>query len=263
VAVTWLGYFATTGFEAIDYVLCNRWLVPESEEEQWVEKPWRLDDTHWCYTAPSVDVPVAPTPALSGGMFTFGSYNNFDKINEPTIALWSRVLKEVPNSRLMLRSSMKNPAVADRMIKGFNAEGIDGDRLVVDTETKAYDEHLKSYGMLDIALDPFPYNGGTTTTEALYMGVPVLTLHGDRFVAHLAETNLQSAGLTDWIAKDQDEFVAKAKAFASDLQALDGVRQGMRARVLASRLFDAPAFARELENAFHGMFSKWAETRRK
>ena len=263
VAVTWLGYFATTGFATIDYVLCNRWLVPESEENQWVEKPWRLDDTHWCYTRPAVDVPVAPTPALEGGMFTFGSYNNFDKINEPTIALWSRVLDEVPNSRLLLRSSMKNPAVAERMTKGFNDRGIDGDRLVVDTTTKPYDEHMQSYGMLDIALDPFPYNGGTTTTEALYMGVPVLTLHGDRFVAHLAETNLQSAGLVDWIAKDQDEFVAKAKAFAADLPALNQLRQGMRARVLASRLFDAPAFARELENAFQGMFRKWVEARGK
>ena len=246
VAVTWLGYFATTGFATIDYVLCNRWLVPEDEENQWVEKPWRLDDTHWCYTLPSVDVPVTPTPALEGGMFTFGSYNNFDKLNEPTIALWSRVLDEVPNSRLLLRSSMKNPAVAERMTKGFNDRGIDGDRLVVDTSTMPYEEHMQSYGKLDIALDPFPYNGGTTTTEALYMGVPVLTLHGDRFVAHLAETNLQSAGLTDWVAKDQDEFVAKAKAFASDLPALNALRQGMRARVLASRLFDAPAFAREL-----------------
>lgn len=263
VAVTWLGYFATTGFATIDYVLCNRWLVPENEEDQWVEKPWRLDDTHWCYTAPSVDVPVVPTPALEGGMFTFGSYNNFDKINEPTIALWSRVLDAVPNSRLLLRSSMKNPAVAERMTKGFNDRGIDGDRLVVDTTTMPYEEHMKSYGKLDIALDPFPYNGGTTTTEALYMGVPVLTLHGDRFVAHLAETNLQSAGLTDWIAKDQDDFVAKAKAFASDLPALDALRQGMRARVLGSRLFDAPAFARELETAFQAMYRKWTETRGK
>jgi protein O-GlcNAc transferase len=263
VAVTWLGYFATTGYEAIDYVLCNRWLLPESEENQWVEKPWRLEDTHWCYTEPSVDVAVVPTPALAGGMITFGSYNNFDKVNEPTIALWSRVINEVPNSRLLLRSSMKNPAVAERMTKGFNAHGIDGDRLVVDTTTVQYEEHMKTYGLLDIALDPFPYNGGTTTTEALYMGVPVLTLHGDRFVAHLAETNLQSAGLVDWIAKDEDEFVAKAKAFASDLVALDAIRQAMRPRVLASRLFNAPAFARELETAFQAMYRKWTETRRK
>lgn len=263
VAVTWLGYFATTGYEAIDYVLCNQWLLPESEENQWVEKPWRLDDTHWCYTVPSADLPVAPTPALGGGGFTFGSYNNFDKINEPTIALWSRVLNAVPNSRLLLRSSVKNPAVAERMTKGFNAQGIDGDRLVVDTTAMPYDEHMKSYGLLDIALDPFPYNGGTTTTEALYMGVPVLTLHGDRFVAHLAETNLQSAGLVDWVAADPDEFVAKARAFAADLPGLDRLRQGMRARVLGSPLFDAPAFARELETAFQGMYRKWTETLRR
>ena len=263
VAVTWLGYFATTGFAEIDYVLCNRWLVPEDEEDQWVEKPWRLGDTHWCYTAPTADVPVVPTPALESGTITFGSYNNFDKINEPTIALWSRVIDAVPNSRLLLRSSLKNPAVKERMTKAFNARGLDGDRLVVDSTPMPYEEHMKSYGLLDIALDPFPYNGGTTTTEALYMGVPVLSLHGDRFVAHLAETNLQSAGLVDWIAKDQDEFVAKAKAFAADLPALDQLRQGMRERVLASRLFNAPAFARELETAFQGMYRKWAEAQRK
>jgi predicted O-linked N-acetylglucosamine transferase (SPINDLY family) len=173
------------------------------------------------------------------------------------------VLHAVPNSRLVLRSSIKNQAVTDRMIKGFNAQGIDGDRLVVDTDTKPYEEHMQSYGMLDIALDPFPYNGGTTTTEALYMGVPVLTLHGDRFVAHLAETNLQSAGLADWVASDQDDFVARAKAFAADLPALDQLRQGMRARVLGSRLFNAPAFARELETAFQAMYRKWTETPRK
>lgn len=261
VAVTWLGYFATTGFSAIDYVLCNRWLVPDNEENQWVETPWRLDDTHWCYTPPTVDVPVVPTPALESGIVTFGSYNNFDKINEPTIALWSRVLQAVPNSRLLLRSSLKNPAVTERMTKGFNAQGIDGDRLVVDTATKPYDEHMQSYGLLDIALDPFPYNGGTTTTEALYMGVPVLTLRGDRFVAHLAETNLQSAGLQDWVALTEDEFVEKARAYASDLKALDALRQGLRPKLLASPLFDAPRFASELEKAFRGMFRKWVESR--
>lgn len=261
VAVTWLGYFATTGFATIDYVLCNHWLVPEDEENQWVETPWRLDDTHWCYTLPTVEVPVVPTPALESGVVTFGSYNNFDKINEPTIALWSRVLDAVPNSRLLLRSSLKNPAVMERMRKGFNARGIDGDRLIVDSSPKPYEEHMQSYGLLDIALDPFPYNGGTTTTEALFMGVPVLTLRGDRFVAHLAETNLQSAGLQDWVAMDQDDFVAKAKVFASDLQALDRLRQGMRARLLASPLFDAPRFADELEKAFRAMFRKWANDR--
>ncbi len=257
VAVTWLGYFATTGFDAIDYVLCNQWLMPENEEDQWVEKPWRLPDTHWSYTVPSVDVPVVPTPALAGGPFTFGSYNNFDKINEPTIALWSRVIKEVPGSRLLLRSSIGNAAVADRMIEGFKSQGLTDEQLVVERAVKNYEEHLASYGLLDIALDPFPYNGGTTTTEALFMGVPVLTRHGDRFVAHLGETNIQSAGMPEWVAYGDDEFVAKAKAFASDVAALDKIRQGLRPRVLNSRLFNPKDFARDIEEAFRGMWQKW------
>lgn len=262
VAVTWLGYFATTGYDAIDYVLCNRWLVPESEEDQWVEKPWRLDDTHWCYTRPKADVAVVDTPAISEGRFTFGSYNNFEKINDATMQVWAACVHAVPGSRILLRSSLESAEHNKRLRDGFAALGLAEDQIVVESAGKAYEEHLKSYGLLDIALDPFPYNGGTTTTEALYMGVPVLTLRGDRFVAHLAETNLQSAGLGDWVATDRDDFVAIAKRWAEDLPALNALRLGLRQRVLASRLFDAPRFARDLEDAFEGMWHKWCDAQK-
>lgn len=262
VAVTWLGYFATTGFDAIDYVLCNRWLVPESEEDQWVEKPWRLEDTHWCYTVPKGNIPVVDTPALAGGPFTFGSYNNFEKINDATMETWAACIKAVPNSRLVLRSSLTSPDQDKRLKAGFAALGLAEEQVVIESSGKSYDDHLKSYGVLDIALDPFPYNGGTTTTEALYMGVPVLTLRGDRFVAHLAETNLQSAGLPDWVARDREEFVAIARRWAGDLPALNALRLGLRDRVLSSRLFDAKSFARDLEGAFEGMWRKWCDAQK-
>lgn len=262
VAVTWLGYFATTGYDAIDYVLCNRWLVPENEEDQWVEKPWRLEDTHWCYTEPKGNIPVVDTPALAGTPFTFGSYNNFEKINDATMETWARCVKAVPNSRLLLRSSLQSGFQEARLKEGFAALGLTEEQVIIESAGKNYEEHLQSYGMLDIALDPFPYNGGTTTTESLYMGVPVLTLRGDRFVAHLAETNLQSAGLADWIAMDRDDFVAIAQRWAGDLPALNALRLGLRERVLASRLFDAKRFARDLEDAFQGMWHKWRDAQK-
>lgn len=260
VSVTWLGYFATTGYDTIDYVLCNRWLVPENEEDQWVERPWRLPDTHWCYTMPKADIPVVPTPALGGAPFTFGSYNNFEKINDASIALWSRCMHAVPGSKLLLRSSLQNTAQEERLKAGFAAHGLDADRVTIESAGKQYEAHLASYGLLDIALDPFPYNGGTTTTESLLMGVPVLTLRGDRFVAHLAETNLQSAGLSDWVASSPDDFVAIAKRWAEHPEDLNALRLGLRQRVMASRLFDAKRFADDLEDAFIGMWSKWRDS---
>jgi len=258
IAVTWLGYFATTGLPAIDYVLCNRWLLPETELSHFVEKPWYLPDTHWCFSRPAQDVAVAPLPAGEIGTITFGSFNNFHKLSPAAIALWARLIREVPNSRLHLRYSVEQPAV-DRLRAALIDAGAPDDRIDVSGKSLGYSEHLATYGGIDIALDPFPYNGGTTTAEALYMGVPVLTLRGDRFSSHMAESTIRAAGLDEWVALTPDEYVAKAAAFAADRQALATLRANLRDRVLASKLFDAKRFARDLEDAFRGMWRVWCE----
>jgi len=258
VAFTWLGYFATTGLPAIDYVLCNRWLLPETELSHFVEKPWYLPDTHWCFSRPAQDVAVAPLPAGENGTITFGSFNNFHKLSPAAIALWARLIREVPNSRLHLRYSVEQPAV-DRLRAALIDAGAPEDRIDVSGKSLGYSEHLATYGGIDIALDPFPYNGGTTTAEALYMGVPVLTLRGDRFSSHMAESTIRAAGLDEWVALTPDEYVAKAAAFAADRQALATLRANLRDRVLASKLFDAKRFARDLEDAFRGMWRVWCE----
>lgn len=261
VQVTWLGYFATTGIAAIDYVLANRWVVPFGEETQWVEKVWRMPDTYLCFTPPAIDVEVAPPPALAEGRITFGSFNNLNKLSDTTIEVWSRVLLAVPDSRLLLRSAaLADPATAADMRGRFAAQGVDADRVLVEGSLD-YAAHLKSYGRVDIALDPFPYAGGTTSIEALWMGVPVLTLAGDRYVSHMGENILHNAGLPQWIAADPGDYVAKAAAFAADLVGLTSLRSGMRARMLASPLLDAPRFARDLENAFRGMWRIWCDER--
>jgi protein O-GlcNAc transferase len=258
VAFTWLGYFASTGVAAIDYVLCNRWLLPESELSHFVEEPWYLPDTHWCFSRPAQDVEVAPLPAGDTGTITFGSFNNFHKLSPATIALWARVIRDVPNSRLHLRYNVEQPVV-DRLTAALLAAGAPADRIEVVGKNLPYAEHLATYGGLDIALDPFPYNGGTTTAEALYMGVPVLTLRGDRFSAHMAESTVRAAGLDDWVALTADEYVAKAAAFALDRAGLAALRAGLRDRVLASKLFDAKLFARDLEDAFRGMWRTYCD----
>lgn len=263
VAVTWLAYFATTGISAIDYVLCNRWVLPESEEVQWVEKPWRMPDTYLCFVEPDGAGDVGALPALAAGHVTFGSFNNFSKLSDATLASWARVLEEVRGSRLILRSSGSyQEGVVEALSQRLTAAGVDLGRVRIDGFVSDYAAHLARYREIDIALDPFPYNGGTTTVEALYMGVPVLVRAGDRYVAHMGESILHNVGLPEWIAPDVESYTALATRMAKDLPALAELRADLRARMLASPLFDAPRFARNFEDAIRGMWQVWCEGRR-
>jgi predicted O-linked N-acetylglucosamine transferase (SPINDLY family) len=264
VAFTWLGYFATTGLATIDYVLANRWVIPPSEEGQWTETPWRLPDTYLCYAAPRDPSPPTALPALRNGHVTFGCFNNFNKLTGETLAAWSALLAAVPRSRLILRSSgHTNDEIAATLRQSLDDAGIDSARVRVDGRIADYATHLASYGEIDIALDPFPYNGGTTTVEALYMGVPVLVRAGDRYVAHMGESILQNAGLPEWIASDESDYAVRGARLAVDLDGLAALRANLRERMLVSPLFDAPRFARHLEAALRGMWGTWCAAQRR
>jgi predicted O-linked N-acetylglucosamine transferase (SPINDLY family) len=264
VAATWIGYFATTGLGAIDYVLANRWVVPGKEENQWIEKVWRLPDTYLCFTTP-VDAPApGPLPALAAGHVTFGSFNNFNKLNAATLAAWASLMRQLPESRLVLRSSGADiPSQRESLEQRITAVGLDRSRIRIDPRIADYAAHLGSYDELDIALDPFPYNGGTTTVEALYMGVPVLVRAGDRYVAHMGESILHHAGLAEWIAADEEAYSALGARLAADIDGLAALRAGLRERMRASPLFDAPRFARNLEDAIRGMWRRWCAAERR
>ena len=257
VAVTYLGYFASTGLDAIDYVLANRWLIPEEERRQWVEVPWHLPHSHLCFVEPQAPTPVVAAPRHARGQFTFGSFNNISKYSEGTLAIWAKILAAVPESRLLMRDTATSDGQRSQITDSLVGHGIAPERVVFEPRLEVYEEHLAGYGRLDLALDPFPYNGGTTTVEALYMGVPVLTLHGDRYVAHMSESILRSAGLDEWVAADRDDYVAKAVAAAEVPQHLDATRTRLRDQLRESTLFDARVFARELEAAFRGMWRAW------
>jgi predicted O-linked N-acetylglucosamine transferase (SPINDLY family) len=258
VQVTYLGYSGTTGLSTMDYILGNRWLMPEGEPNWHTETPFRLPDTQLCFTPPALDVVVEPPPALRNGYVTFGNYNNLAKMNDASIACWARILQTVPSSRLVLKAKQLDGSdVHARVLERFATFGIAAERLSLLGHSASFAEHMQSYGLMDIALDPFPYNGTTTTMDCLWMGVPVLTLTGDRYIDRVGTSILQILDLQEWVASSQDDYVARAARLAADVQALATLRAGLRERFVASPLCDAPRFAANLERAFRDMWQAW------
>ncbi|MEI6002940.1 tetratricopeptide repeat protein [Paraburkholderia bengalensis] len=255
IQATWLGYFATTGIAAIDYVIADRHVLPADEAAHFVETPWRLPHAYLCFTPPDEAIEAGPLPALERGAITFGCFNHLVKLNDAVIALWSRVLHAVPNARLLLKTKqLDDPSVRTATLERFGAHGVAREQLMLEGQSPRA-ELLASYNRIDIALDPFPYTGGTTSVEALWMGVPVLTRRGDRFLSHVGESILNTVGLSEWIARDDEDYVAKAVYFSASMAQLAGLRATLRDRLAASPLCDAPLFARHLEDAFQNMWA--------
>lgn len=263
VQAMWLGYFATTGVAEMDYILGDKWTLPDGEEYHFVEKGWRLSGAHWCMTPPKEDIKVEELPALRNQSITFGTLNNLAKMNDRVVACWARILNEIPNSRLYLnRSNLRDDALRKSIIERYAAHGIAENRLILEA-TAGRVAALNSYNRIDIALDPFPYPGGTTSYEALWMGVPILTMRGSNYISHLGESIMHNAGLPDWIAANEEEYIAKAVSFSTNLVNLARLRNSLRARVLASPLFDTPLFARNFEAALWGMWKTWCDKQQK
>lgn len=258
VQASWLGYFATTGLAEMDYIIGDPQVTPPAEFHHFTETVWPLPQTYLCFTPPdvAVDVSALPSLALAGGGVTFGCCNNLTKLNDAVLAVWAGVLRAVPGSLLMLKAKqLSDGSVRSAIRARFAAHGIGEDRLLVEPPSSRA-EYLRAYHRIDIALDPFPYPGGTTSCEALWMGVPVLTRRGSRFLSHAGETIARNAGLPDWIAADDDDYVARAAGFAADLGRLAALRARLRAQLLASPLCDAPRFARHFEDAMWGMWNR-------
>ncbi|WP_158289994.1 tetratricopeptide repeat protein [Ramlibacter sp. WS9] len=259
--VAWLGYWGSTGVSEIDHILVDPVSVPASDAQYYSEQLWYLPDTRLCMSLPTSGAAdeVKDLPALRKGYITFGSYQILNKINDRTLALWSKVLAQLPTSRLRLQSLplAYGEAVAN-MKERLTAVGIDIAR--VDLHGGAPREaYLASYDEVDMILDTYPFPGGTTTAEALWMGVPTVTLTGHSLLARQGESLLRCVGLADWVASSEEEYVEIAAQHASDLKSLGEVRAGLRQRAINSPLFDSAKFARNLEDAFVGMAREHAE----
>ena len=260
VQATWIGYFGTTGVKAIDYIIVDRFLCPEGDEAYYSEAVVRLPDSYLCF-APQASPEIGPLPALSRDYVTFGSFNKVAKLTPDVVSLWARILHAVPGARLCLKDSAIDDVAVQRRCRDLFAErGISEDRLTLLGRTP-YTEHLTAYRDVDLALDPFPFNGGTTTVESLWMGVPVVTLAGDHFVSRMGVSHLSTVGLSELIAISEDDYFERAVTLANDLPRLIQYRSELRQRVTRSSLCDGPRFTRGVEAAYRDMWYRWCRSR--
>ncbi len=257
VQATYLGYPGTTGLRAIDYRISDARADPPEADRLSAEQLVRLPDCFHCYRAPSDSPEVGPLPADAAGYITFGCFNNFTKLSPAFLNAAARVLLAVPDSRLWLKSrALGVQYVADRVREDFARAGVDPARIELTDWKRSLGDHLLAYGRVDIALDSFPYHGTTTTCEALWMGVPVVSVEGDRHAARVGSSLLHAVGLEELLAVDVEGYIATAAALAGDRARLKALRAGLRDRMRLSPLTDAPRFTRNLERAYLDMWEE-------
>jgi protein O-GlcNAc transferase len=259
VQVAYLGYAASTGLAAIDYRLGDPHLDPPGTETVAdVEHVVRMPETYWCYRPHPGATDVTDPPCLKNGYPTFGSFNAAAKINPQVVSVWSQLLRMVPNARLLVMlSGIDESDPHWRQL--FAHHGIKGDRLRF-VGYRPYLDYLRSFSEVDVALDPFPYNGGTTTLDGLWMGVPTVTLAGRSGVSRAGASILNNAGLPDLVATTAEEYVAIAANLAEDLTRLRDLRLTLRARLRQSPLMNEARFVHQLEETYRGMWRRWCVT---
>lgn len=256
IQVTWLGFNATTGLRQIDWKLVDPWIMPTPGAEWFAEGLWLLDRPVHCWRPP-VDAPEPGHDVTTRPDVVFGSFNALHKLSSETLVLWARVLSAVPGSRLRLKSLGGHDHIArQRLLASLGDMGISPDRIEVQGWIDSTQSHLAAYHGIDIGLDPFPYHGTTTTCEALWMGVPVVSLAGSRVLSRISISLLDPVGLGDLVAADRDAYVEIARNLAFDASRRRRLRRMLRSRMAVSALRDEEGFARAIETAFAGMMRK-------
>jgi predicted O-linked N-acetylglucosamine transferase (SPINDLY family) len=258
VQVCWLAYPGSTGLNQIDYRFTDPYLDPPGTDESvYSEKTVRLPDSFWCYDSiEGRDIPINPLPATENGFVTFGSLNNFCKVNDALLDLWAQVMRLVPGSRLLLLApeSSARKWVTDRVSQA----GIDPQRIVF-VPRQSRQKYLEEYHKIDICLDSYPVTGHTTSLDCFWMGVPVVTLVGDTPFPRAGWCQLSNLGLKELAATNPDQFVQIAMDLAHDLPRLQSLRSTLRPRMERSPLMDALRFARNVEAAYRKMWHAWCE----
>ena len=256
VQVSYLAYCSTTGVRSIDYRFTDEHLDPTGEEDRfYVEESIRLP-SYWCYPAPAEAPAITALPALSNRFITFGSLNDFAKTSPELLSAWAQLLNRTANSRLILhcKQGSHRQEVLDRLAR----DGVSAERVEF-AGRMPLSEYLATYGRIDIGLDPFSWSGGITTCDALWMGVPVVSLAGNRAVARGGLSILSNVGLEDLVARSMDDYVRIAAELAADPNRLTKLRESLRKRMQSSPLMNPAAFARSVEDAYRRMWRKWCE----
>ncbi|MDA1090171.1 MAG: tetratricopeptide repeat protein [Proteobacteria bacterium] len=258
VQVSWgIGYPGTTGLGAIDYLLTDVHHAPLGAEDFYSEKILRLPDGKFCYEPPSFAPDVGPLPLQHNDFVTFASFSNPAKINAKVLEIWTKILTAVPGSRLVIKyKGVDLSPNRERFVAALKAAGLDEDRLNLEGAA-THADMMARYNDIDIGLDTFPYNGGLTTCEALWMGVPVITLVGDTFAGRHSLSHLSTVGLSELVATDEDRYRNLAVDLAGDPKRLAGLRAGLRKHMAASPLCDGPAFAGNFAATLRGAWQTW------
>lgn len=264
IQVTYLGYPNTTGLSSLDYRLTDTWADPQGQEAFYTERLVRLPQGFLCYAPPDYAPEVAASPARANGAITFGSFNALQKTTPEVIAVWARLLHALPGARLILKNRSWASGEQDRSSQEhyhglFEQHGIGRARIELIGWQPSPADHLRMYGQIDIALDTFPYNGTTTTCEALWMGVPVITLAGDRHAGRVGVSLLTRAGLTESIAQTPEDYIKLAVQLAGNTERLGQLRARMRERMRNSPVCDGKTFVRALEDNYRAFWVKWCE----
>lgn len=261
IQVSWIGYLNTTGVPSIDYRFTDDIADPKGEADKlYSETLIRLPKKHFCYTPSPVAPDVDKLPALTNEYITFGSFNDLMKITPEVVEIWSSILNDIPKSKLLLKNrSLADEKTRHRYLDMFMEHGINNERIILYSWSKSKIEHFELYNKVDIGLDTFPYNGVTTTCEAMWMGVPVIALRGDRHCGRCAASILTQVNLLDFIAESADEYVKIAVTMAADLETLSTLRNDMRSLMRESPLFDSKGLMRDVESAYRDMWRKYHE----
>ncbi|BCS55985.1 tetratricopeptide repeat protein [Geobacter sp. SVR] len=259
VQVTWIGYPDTTGLPAMDYRITDAKADPPGMTEHLhTEELVRLPHSFLCYSPGGDFPPEGPLPLLTNRYVTFGTMSNFSKINAPLMDIWCNILAQVPFSRLVLRyRGQERDRIYGELSRHLANRGIEPGRLLLLGHARSVVEQMRAYHLLDVSLDTFPYNGTTTTCEALYMGVPVITLAGRSHMARVGASLLETVGLEDLVAESAEEYVEKAVRLAGDLRRLLELRKGLRGMLMASPLTDRVTFTAQVEQAYRRMWHRW------
>ncbi len=250
IQITWAGWLASSGIKEIDYIIGDPWVTPEEYKDFYVEKILQLPKI-WCHLSTSdiKNLKTSSTPALKNNYITFGSFNHSHKINNDVIKVWSKILSLVPNSVLFLKNfQISNSVYKRRIIEEFKKNKINEDRLFLEANAKR-ENFLLNYNNIDIALDTFPYSGGTTSFETAWMGVPLLTLAGEAFISRCGVSINKNLKQDSWIAKNTDEYINIAVKFSKNLKELDLTRSYLRENSRKSVLFNSNIFADDFSNA--------------
>lgn len=254
----YLGFFASTGISQMDYWIADPVLVPPESDSDFSETVWRLPRTWISYAGRDQAPDVQERDATDGSLW-LGSFNNVGKLSQNTVALWARIMNQLPHARLALKAkALETPESAERLLQGFERLGVQRSRLRLLARTPSWREHMEQYGQIDIALDPVgAVGGGTTTCDALWMGVPVITLAGNHMAQRMSASMLAALGRHEWIAQTEDDYVGKVMTLANDPLARKAMRGSQREQMRASSLCDAAGLGAALVAAFESMYDQW------